>query len=736
MATQAPKKTTKTTRKPVGQPPLAYYQRALARHVERNLPQSTLIAEALAFSYEQHLGYFRKSGEPYFDHPMAVAEILLRDFKVKDPQLISAALLHDVVEDVPSVSLLDIETKFGKTVAELVDGCTKLSLSRLGRAKQNDLTHSKIFMSASRHLGVLLIKLADRLHNMRTLASLPVSKRRRIALETLKVYAPIAAKLNIFPVKRHLYNLALTHLFPRKSKRILNVIRGLRNAPEIVEIHRRLGEAFSQLPVPASVRPRVKGLGPYYSQLRQTLDLENAENQVDFTLVIDDNATMHCYTALGIINSRFTPVPKSIRDYIANQKPNSYQSLHVRINNRGNDYLIKIRTRAMDIKANAGLNQTLDFKTPTHEAYLEELSDTLRNIAEYGGAGSRRKDLIQFSSGDELFVFTPKGDIHYLPRGSIVLDFAYKIHTALGDNCGGAVINGEQVRMTQVLQDGDTVKIIAADEALEADGDLEAKCVTPKARSAVNKLIQRQRQKAAEGIGKSLLLQELERNGLGPECLEDESVSLILKFLHIKDLSALFIRIGQDTLSSNAILYYLDHLKRPSGKRQPLPAEAKDDENRELRNHLYVSHFEKAVHKFSKCCNPYPGQPDVLAALSERGVAFHRRSCENIDKSNKLKFNKMVAIRWQRDEPWPYPLFFSVAVSGISLSDTIGKLAPVASRTSLYQIESVPGKRVGASSTKLSLTVGSFEDAVLFFECFAPGAVTILSYGRQKNDQP
>ena len=343
MTPEEPEFPAKALKGSVGQPPLVYYQRALARYLDRAVQQSQLISDALIFSYQHHLGYFRKSGEPYFNHPMAVAEILIRDFKINDPELLAAAFLHDLVEDVPTVTLLDIEAKFGKTVAELVDGCTKLSLQRFDRATQSDLTHSKIFVSASRHLGVLIIKLADRLHNMRTLASLPAAKRRRIAQETLLVYAPLAAKLNLFPVKRHLYNLALIHLFPRKSKRILSVIRSLRNSPEIQEIHLRLETLFSSMPAPVLVRPRVKGLGPYYSHERQTLDLKNAENIVDFTIVLDTVDPVVCYTCLGIINSAFITVPKSIRDYIANQKPNGYQSLHVRINNKGRDYLVKLR---------------------------------------------------------------------------------------------------------------------------------------------------------------------------------------------------------------------------------------------------------------------------------------------------------------------------------------------------------------------------------------------------------
>ncbi len=682
--------------------------------------------EALTFAHQQHEGAFRKSGEPYFNHPVAVSEILIRDFKVKDPQLIAAALLHDVVEDVHAVTLLDIESRFGKTVAELVDGCTKLSLQRFDRATQSDLTHSKIFVSASRRLGVLLIKLADRLHNMRTLSSLPVSKRRRIALETLKVYAPLAAKLNMFPIKRHLYNLALTHLFPRKSKKILGAIRELRNSVEIKEIHDQLQDAFSSLPCPITVRSRVKGLGPYYSQIRQTLAQSNAENRADFTIVMDTEDVLHCYAGLGIINSRFTPVPKSIRDYIANQKPNGYQSLHVRINNRGNDYLIKLRTKTFDLRANSGMKYQLDTNNPQQESYLEEISDLLRNIGEYAGAAPHRKDLIRLSSGEEVFLFTPKGDIHYLPRGSVVLDFAYKIHSALGDYCGGAYVNGIRVNMTHTLNDGDVVKIITSYEPLEVDSDIEYKCITPKARSAVNKLLQKRRQAYAKKIGKETLLQEINRKGYPENILEDETVSLILNFLHIKDLSQLYIRIGQDSLSSSVILYYLeDHIQKPI---PPLSTNASQTD----QNTLYVSDFDRAVHKFSKCCKPYPGESDVLAALSERGVAFHRSDCHYLIDRRELNKQKMLRVEWQEKENWPFPVFFDLRIINATISDVIDRLSGISGGFRIEHLSAIVKKRQEVPGVAISLFLRSYQEAHTFFNCFKTGTVAIESYGRVK----
>lgn len=702
--------------------PLEYYRDILAKHVPDTIPENQILFDALAFSYKHHQGFYRKSGEPYLNHPVAVAEILIQELFIRDPQLLSAALLHDVVEDVDSVTLRDIEVLFGNTVSTLVDGCTKLRLQK-DRATQSDLTHSKIFLSASRQLGVLLIKLADRLHNMQTLASLPEAKRRRIAFETLRVYAPIAAKLNLYTLKRNLYNLALSYLFPRKSKKILSITRGLLHSQEVEEMTNRLAEFISQDSYSFSIRPRVKGLGSFYSHLRQTIDLNNAENLVDFTIVLDSPDPLACYSILGRINQNLKPVPKSIRDIIANPKPNGYQSLHVRINQYGKDYLIKIRTREMDLNANSGMRYQWD-SIHIQESYWGEISDLLRNIGEYGGDGSQRKDLIQLSDTAEVFAYTPDGDIHYFPRGSTVIDFAYKIHSDLGDNCDGAFINGRRVGPLNELKDGDTVKIIKSDAPMDVDAEIEKKCMTPKARSALNRLLQKRRQNYAKKIGKEILLQEITRNGFSPDLLKDEAISLILNFLHMRDLSQMFIRIGQDTLSSKLILYYFDQLPE-------IKAGLRSRTNIvHTRNQLFVAEIEKAVHKFSNCCKPYPGQNDIAAALSERGVAFHSNNCKNLTKGILSNSQQILDVRWDLESDWPYPLLFSLRARGISLQDFITIVSKIDSQPQLHRIEMCPSKQ-NISSLLITLSLHSFKEAINFFQHFSPGTINVKTFGRR-----
>ncbi|HBZ54766.1 MAG TPA: bifunctional (p)ppGpp synthetase/guanosine-3',5'-bis(diphosphate) 3'-pyrophosphohydrolase, partial [Syntrophobacteraceae bacterium] len=452
---------------------LVQYRSRMAQYLAVDVQENRTFFDALQFAHDMHAGQIRKSGAPYISHPCAVAEILLREFGIKDSALLAAALLHDIVEDIPQVTLGDIDSHFGSTVADLVDGCTKLTRYHLDRATLKDLTHSKIFLSASRRLGVLVIKLIDRLHNLRTLHYLKQAKRQRIAQETVEVYAPIASILNIAQLKRELYHLALNHLYPRKSKKILNITRGLRNASEVLEIESALKNALAVLPHRVAVRPRVKGLGTYYDRLKRTLSLYNAENRVDFAIILETDDILTCYHTLGIVSSSFPPVPRTLRDFIANPKANGYQSLHVRCHFKGQNYLIKIRTPEMDRRAVFGILSDWDSQKQLGDEHWQEISELLRNIGEYMGAGRQRKALLRLSEAEDVFAYTPAGDIHYFPKGAVVLDFAYKIHSELGEYCQGALVNESRVGPSQVLRDGDVVQIIKATIPLEVDLSME-----------------------------------------------------------------------------------------------------------------------------------------------------------------------------------------------------------------------------------------------------------------------
>lgn len=709
--------------------PLSRYRAVLVRYVDADAPQNRILFDALAFAYHAHRNIFRKSREPYINHPVAVAEILAGEFQLRDPLLLAAALLHDAVEDEPDLTIRDIEGRFGVVVAQLVDGCTKLERQRMDRAALKDLTHSKIFLHASQRLGVLLIKLADRLHNIRTLKHLPQAKRRRISQETLDVYVPIAAKLNLFPLKRELHKRALSFLYPRKSKKIMNAVRGSAKTPEAAEIKKILEDLYKGGEYRWKVRVRAKDLGAYYSPIKRTLEMRNVENQVDFTLVIDAEEPLSCYTLLGAITTQpmFMHVPNSIRDYVAMPKNNGYQSLHVKLKYKGQAYLVKIRTRAMDMTANYGILHHWRLTESPQGSGWEEISEMLQSIGEYGGSAPRRKDLIRLAGSEETFVFTPKGDIHYLPRHSIVLDFAYKVHSTLGNHCEGAYVNGEWASITRPLQEGDTVEIIKSPNPVEVDTDLEEICKTPKARSAVNKQLNKRRLIYAEKIGREIMRQEILRCGLSESALFGETMQLVLEFFHIKDLSQMLVRIGQDTLSPREVLYYFEKPGKPPGK----PNGGRGASETAVRSVITVDRIEKGVHKFSMCCNPYPGFQRTVAALSERGVAFHRSNCRKIREQTHIDPQKLLAVEWDLNSVWRQPLYFELKIFEKNRSDFFHQLALVPPETCIRRIKNV-GSEASSGPFRLELVLHSFLEGRRFFRVFPPGIVAIENYGREK----
>jgi len=686
---------------------LAQFRGRMAKILDPAIEANAVFFDALAFASELHSGQKRKSGAPYISHPCAVAEILAREMNFKDPVLLAAALLHDVVEDIPWITLEDVESRFGLQVAELVDGCTKLTRYHLDRAALKDLTHSKIFISASRRLGVLIIKLADRLHNLRTLHYLPLTKRQRIAQETIEVYAPIAARLNLYPLKREFYHLALSFLYPKKSKKILHQMRELRNLEAIVSLEASLSGILAESGYSADIRTRLKGLGSYYDPVKRTLDSGYPENYVDFAVILHTDDITACYKVLGLINNHLTAVPRSSRDFIANPKANGYKSLHTRIHLSGNNYLVKIRTIEMERWANGGILRAWESQRGLTEDNWQEISELLRDIGEYGGAATHRKALIRLSEAEEIYTYSPAGDIYYFPRASIVLDFAYRIHSELGDNCAGAMVNGSWTPITGRLKDGDTVQIITSSEPLDVDTDLETLCKTPKARTAINRRLHQKRLRFAQQIGRDILLQEVFRHKLTSSVLEGENIRLILEILNVKDLQELYVQIGQDLVSPQLVLYYLE------GHR---PEDSRKQNGEDIgQNTLSVSNLDKAIFKFARCCNPLPGLEHVVATLSERGVTFHHRDCQDLHERHSILVQQMLQVHWDRKTVWRHPLVFRVQILEQSIREVLPILAGMPSSIGIQRIDSGRDKH-NHEYVCLSAAFHNFAEAREFFD--------------------
>ncbi len=680
-----------------------------------------LILKALEFAHKHHAGQTRRSGEQYITHPIAAAEILAGTLGLKDPELIAAAILHDIVEDVPELSIHDIRSRFGRNVAAFVDGCTKLKFSRLDASQSKDLTYQKMVLMASKHPEILLIKMADRMHNMETIGALQENRRQRIAQETMEVYAPLAAKLNLFTLKRRLYHLSIQQRFPKKSKRLMGMLNKCMESQEVADMQKEFETACAKLSFPVAVTSRLKTLWSLYSPAKKTLERENAENIVDFTIVLDTEDIPECYLVLGMVNQLYSPVPKSIRDYIANPKANGYQSLHVRILCKDRKYLVKIRTKKMDVVARRGVLLHWDDKEMFRE-YRQMISDALKNIGEFEGSPAGRKHLIgQLSEDQEIFVYTPRGDIEYLPQGSVVLDFAYKVHTSLGDHCKYAWVSNRRVSPEYELSDGDVVKIVTDKQLLGMGPGFEQLCKTPKARNAVNRYLQKRRRVHAIRIGWDFLLQEMNRHDLSINLLYSQSMSNFLIYKNLDTLDDLFEAVGKDLLQPREILWETVSILSQTGR--------KAGSNLGSRNFINVSHVEPGVHKFSRCCNPLPGLPGTVATLSKRGVSFHRDHCREYMASSSYSAEKILDVYWDMTSMWKDPLQFKLLIKDKTVGECLKLIAGAPDEVEVHQIEQAGN--LGKGVTMLVSTSG-FNASKAFFDCFEQCHchVAIEGYGR------
>ena len=689
------------------------YRQKLSEALNQRGVEQNLILDALDFAHKAHCGQTRKSGEPYIIHPCTVVDILLYDLDLVFPHLLAAAFLHDVVEDLDDITIDQIEKLFGNKVSEIVDGCTKLRRFRMPTNTLKDLTHSKIFLTASRCPEIFLVKLADRLHNLRTLKSLPHPKRQKIARETIDVYAPIASILNILHLRKLLFDQALAFIFPKNTRKIRNILKRDVNIDEVQTIKKTLEQAFKKESMNVTIRVCHKNMESFYNPVNKTLSINNAENVIDFHIIVHTDNTLDCYKALGVVNFEFRPVPRKLRDFIANPKSNGYQSIHVRHNLFGRNYLMIIRTPQMDNLANHGILDHWRKHDKPSDSYIKYIQEAFRMIGEYDGAAAERRKIIQDSKSDEMYLFTPRGDSISLPSKSIVLDFAYKIHSDIGHGCIGAIVNGKQLCVDDELSDGQVVNIVSEKIRKERPPELEFKCRTPKARSAVNSQKTNRLNDFSEKIGKVILNQHMEKNKLDVELLNTQRTQLILDFLNIENIQKAYRRIGQDRLSPKELLYYFAE--------NYLNTAIKKD--KDLLGTISVDALDNNFYKFAQCCNPYPGDENIIGLLSKRGVSFHYRNCKEIEKQ-KISKDKYLNIQWI-DCKWPSTVF-SVEIKKMTALSIIRALASVENNLTIHKLEEKHrGQRL---IVDLNFEVSGLKRAKQVFSVLPKGQITINQF--------
>ena len=588
--------------------------------------------KALSFAVSAHEGQKRKSGEIYVSHPCAVAMILVKELGVNDPETLAAAILHDTVEDVPDVTIETIGEHFGRNVAAIVEGCTKITDFSGDRQTFYKLVHRKLFSGAASRVETMFIKLADRLHNLRTMESMPKDKRQKIADETLDIYAPMAKVMGLFELKRELYNLALIYKFPRQSSRLIAQIKKISHGEEVAEIRAKIQEALEYAWISADIYVHPKGLWAYYDAENNVLRREIG-TPMEIILAVKD--IQACYRTMGVVNQIFPPIPRTIRDFIANPKPTGYQSLHARANIKGTTYLFKFRTDQMYHVGRTGVVRAWLEQRKFPSAFEKEIREMFDILG--GESDISYRDVIAASRQKEIYTFTPKGARICLPKQSVVLDFAFKVHTEVGKRCIAAVVGQNKVSPDYQLQDGDRVQVLTQDAPVEFDPQMQALCQSPKARSELARMFRFRREGLCREIGRSIVAQEMKRYGMPVEILASDDLADVLEPFYLVSLDELHQQVGEGRLNLKEIVAKIkDILYAGKPTLQP-PTGA--------LNRIELETLDPACIKLSHCCDPIPTEKGLFGLLSERGLSVHTKDCTTF-KSLSVQREDVVEVRW------------------------------------------------------------------------------------------
>ncbi|MFT3692203.1 MAG: bifunctional (p)ppGpp synthetase/guanosine-3',5'-bis(diphosphate) 3'-pyrophosphohydrolase [Kofleriaceae bacterium] len=610
-----------------------------------------LVRRAYEFAAQAHEGQTRKSGDPYVTHPISVARIIA-ELKL-DVSSICAGLLHDCVEDT-SATVEQLSDVFGKEIAYLVDGVTKLGkLPYSTREEQQAENFRKMLLAMARDIRVILVKLCDRLDNMRSLNHLPPEKQERIAAETMQIYAPLANRLGIQWVKIELEDLAFKYLYPGEYDQLAAEIAKTR-AERLEYIHhveKLIQKEMVDNGVPCEVMGRAKHLWSIYQKMKRTQrPFDEIHDAIGFRVITDNQ--MHCYQALGVAHSTWTPIPGRFKDYIALPKPNLYQSLHTAvIGPRGERIEIQIRTGDMNLVAEHGVAAHWKYKEgpggrsedDKKFAWLRQLMEShkeLRDPTEF--LESVKIDLF----GDEVYVFTPGGDVKALPKGSCPIDFAYAVHSSIGDHCSGARVNGMIVPLRYQLRNGDTIEIITSPNQ-KPNKDWLKLVKTARARTKIRWLLRQEQREKAVALGTDLVDKALRKHDTSMSRAQKQ-LEAAAKTLKCQTVDELIVQIGYGKITTVQLIEALPGIT----KQEESPAKSqsilksllrKVTPRRTSSSGIKVAGEEDILVRFAKCCSPLPGDPIVGFITRGRGVTVHRRDC---DKGLDLDPERRVEVEW------------------------------------------------------------------------------------------
>ena len=627
----------------------------LLQKLKKNFSEAEFqeLKAAYDFSAAAHEGQKRQTGEPYFIHPCAVVNILV-DLGFDDVSTLVAAFLHDVLEDTP-VTSDELEQKFGKEVLELVEGVTKLDKIKFVSAEDEQAENlRKMFFAMAKDYRVIIIKLADRLHNMRTLDALKPEKQIKIATQSLKIYAPLAGRLGLSFVKCELEDLAMRYLYPDDYYELVEFIKTKSKERQqfIEKICDELKAKLQELGIEGEVNGRQKHLyGIYKKMLKQGKNIEQIYDISAVRVIV--NEVQDCYTVLGAIHTMWMPLPGRFKDYIAMPKPNGYQSLHTTVITKFKEtFEIQIRTYEMHRIAEYGIAAHWKYKEgKTGATNIDDQINWLREVMDTQRESSDSHEFLENIEGnvftDEVYVFTPKGKVLNLPVGSTTVDFAYAIHSAVGNKCIGAKVNGKIVPLNTVLNTGDIVEILTTNSGKGPSRDWIKFVKTASARTKIRQYFKKEMKEENIKRGKDMLEREAKRRGYNlSELLSTAGLNYIMNRYTLSSIDDLYASVGFGGLTTNQIIVKLiDYFKRDLLSKNPV-AEIKTTSTTgksSSGNGVLIRGYDDFLVRLSHCCNPVPGDKIVGYVSRGRGVSVHCVDCPNV---KNMEPERLIEAKW------------------------------------------------------------------------------------------